>query len=75
VLRPIVDKTGLSGSYRVSLIYDRRAPQLTPDTATLVDAGPTVFAAVRQQLGPMLRSSKAQQDTLIVDHIERPTED
>jgi uncharacterized protein (TIGR03435 family) len=72
--RMVVDKTGLSGSYRVRLIYDQMASRLSPDAAPFPDAGPTIFAAVRQQLGLRLRSSSAEQDTLVVDRIERPTE-
>lgn len=72
--RMIVDKTGLSGSYRVRLIYDQMASRLTPDAALLLDAGPTVLAALRQQLGLRLRSTRAAQDTLVVDRIERPSE-
>ena len=71
--RVVVDKTGLSGSYRVQLIYDQMASRLSPDAAPPPDAGPTVFAAVQQQLGLRLRSSRAEQDTLVVDRIERPT--
>jgi uncharacterized protein (TIGR03435 family) len=35
---------------------------------------PTVFTAIREQLGLELKSSKAERDTLIIDRIERPTE-
>jgi uncharacterized protein (TIGR03435 family) len=73
VFRPVVDKTGLSGSYRVRLIYHDRA-RLSPDAPPVPDAGPSVFSAVQQQLGLRLRSSKAEQDTVVVDRIEPPTE-
>jgi len=61
--RLVVDKTGLSGSYRVRLIYE----------AVFPDSVPHLSAAVREQLGLRLRSSRAEQDTLVVDRIERPT--
>jgi uncharacterized protein (TIGR03435 family) len=60
--RMIVDKTGLSGSYRVRLTYDQMASRLTPDSALLLDAGPTLWAALQQQLGLRLRSTRAAQD-------------
>jgi uncharacterized protein (TIGR03435 family) len=72
--RLVVDKTGLPGSYHVRLNFDSVAPRLSPDPALLPDAGLTVIDAVQQQLGLRLRSSWADQDTLVVDHIERPTE-
>lgn len=72
--RPVVDKTGLPGRYRVRLIYDDMASRLGLEAASFPDLGPSLSAAVREQLGLRLRSSTAAQDTLVVDHIERPTE-
>ncbi len=72
--RFVVDKTGLTDSYRVKMNFDligsRRPPEVTPSP----DAAPTVFTAVREQLGLKLESSRAQLDPLIIDRIERPTE-
>jgi len=39
----------------------------------LPDGGPPLSSAVREQLGLRLRSSRAEQNTLVVDRIERPT--
>jgi uncharacterized protein (TIGR03435 family) len=74
VQRPVVDKTGLRGRYRVRLIYDDMASRLGLEAASWPDLGPSLSTAVREQLGLRLRSSTAAQDTLVVDHIERPTE-
>src|SRR5262245_13284975 len=72
--RVVVDKTGLTDSYRVTMNFDllgsRRPPEVTPPP----DAAPTVFTAIREQLGLKLESSRAQLDTLIIDRLERPTE-
>jgi len=72
--RLIVDKTGLRGSYRINMLYDmmgsRRGPEITPAP----DAVPTVFTAIRERLGLKLESSKALLDTLIIDRLERPSE-
>jgi len=38
------------------------------------DAGPSVFSAVQEQLGLKLESSKTMVDMLIIDRLERPTE-
>jgi len=53
---------------------DEMASRRGPEAASLPDAGPTLFAALQQQLGLRLRPSRAEQDTLVVDRIERPTE-
>ena len=36
------------------------------------DTGPSIFAAVQEQLGLKLESSKQSIDALIIDHIESP---
>ena len=74
--RHVVDKTGLSGSYRVRF----EAPGMLFGTGALDTAiaqggdAPSIFTAVQEQLGLKLEPSRAQVDVLIVDSIERPTE-
>ena len=68
--REVVDRTGLYGSYRVRLIFDEMASRLG---LPLPDGGPTLLTAIREQLGLRLRSSRAEQNTLVVDRIEHPT--
>jgi uncharacterized protein (TIGR03435 family) len=75
--RIVVDKTGLPGTYRVRMNFAGMSSRLGPSTAPTPDAGdaiPSVFTAVREQLGLKLDSSRAQLDTLIIDRLERPTE-
>jgi uncharacterized protein (TIGR03435 family) len=70
--RPIVDKTGLKGSFRVKVEFDRflGGPEVTPSSNGL----PTVFSALPAQLGLKLEASKAEQDVLVIDRLERPSE-
>ena len=67
--RPIVDKTGLTGKYDLSL-------QWTPDN-TLPDSplagGPSIFTAVQEQLGLKLTSTHGPVKTLVIDHVEKPS--
>jgi uncharacterized protein (TIGR03435 family) len=66
--RRIVDKTGLTGNYDIDLKW-------TPDDQQgTSDAGPTLFTALAEQLGLKLDATKGPVDTLVVDHVERPTE-
>jgi uncharacterized protein (TIGR03435 family) len=37
-------------------------------------SGPTVFAAIRQQLGLKLEPQKAPVEILVIEHVEKPTE-
>jgi uncharacterized protein (TIGR03435 family) len=73
--RLVVDKTGLAGSYRVTLNYDMMAARRPPSVTPPPDAAPAVFTAIQEQLGLKLEPSRTPRDTLIIDHIERPTPD
>jgi uncharacterized protein (TIGR03435 family) len=72
--RPVVDKTSLTDSYRIKLEFDLAIGQRGPDISPSVDALPTVFSALQNQLGLKLESSKAEREVLIIDRLERPTE-
>lgn len=67
--RPVIDKTGLTGKYDISL---RWTPDNTPADSPLA-GGPSLFVAVEEQLGLKLNSTKGPVTTLVVDHIERPS--
>jgi uncharacterized protein (TIGR03435 family) len=72
----IVDKTGLAGYYRLSMKFDMQASQRGPDTVQPSDSVlPSVFTAIREQLGLKLQAAHDEQETLVIDHIERPDPD
>ncbi len=68
--RPVVDKTGLTGTYALTLTYtpDTRANHDNPDPADL-----SIFTAVQEQLGLKLEPRKAMVEVLIVDSIGKPS--
>jgi len=67
VHQPVVDKTGLTGSYDIKLSY---APPNDPNSTL-----PDIFTAVQESLGLKLEPAKVPVDYLIIDHIDRtPTE-
>jgi len=70
--RPVVDKTGIDGYFAITFRFQRMPARAgaDPDPA----AAPSVFTAVQEQLGLKLESAKTQAQVLVVDHIERPTE-
>ena len=68
--RTIVDKTGLTGKYDISLKWTpEEGPDPLPDSST-----PSLFTALQEQLGLKLQSSKGPVETLVVDHVEMPSE-
>jgi len=76
--RPVVDETGLKGGYDFEFSFTRDLPPGIPENARVngqeIDtSGPTVFAAMKQQLGLELKPDKGPVDVIVIDHIERPT--
>jgi bla regulator protein blaR1 len=65
--RPVVDQTGLKGTFDFTLKW---TPQQL--TASGGDA-PSLFTAVRDQLGLQLVPSKAAVEVIVIDHIEQPS--
>jgi uncharacterized protein (TIGR03435 family) len=61
--RTIIDKTGLAGVYDADLIWNDS------------EEGPSLFAAIQEQLGLKLEPTKALVDVLVIDHVEKPTSD
>jgi uncharacterized protein (TIGR03435 family) len=69
--RNVVDKTGLKGRYDLHL---RWTPNDSPNAAADSNPPPDIFTALQEQLGLKLVPSKGPVPTLVIDHIERPTE-
>ena len=69
---PIVDKTGLKGSYNFQLKWQRE--EAGPESGLHDQALPSIYVALPEQLGLKLESAKGPVDVLVVDHIEEPSE-
>jgi uncharacterized protein (TIGR03435 family) len=66
--RVVVDKTGIAGKYEIALKW-------TPDEQQgTADAGPSIFTALQEQLGLKLESTKGPVDIIVVDHVEKPSD-
>jgi uncharacterized protein (TIGR03435 family) len=73
--RPVIDRTGLNGTFDAELTYVREiapAPFLAPPSGQAPD-GVSLRDAIRQQLGLDLRSERGPVEFLVIDSIERPT--
>ena len=74
--RPVVNKTGLADSYRVKMNFEMRPALRAPDAGgPTPEAGTSVYTAVQEQLGLKLESASDVRDRLVIDRLERPTED
>ena len=75
--RPIVDQTGLEGNYAVRLKFASVSPPpgvSTSGTPSPPQERPSIFTALQEQLGLKLESTTLEAQVLVIDHIERPTE-
>ncbi len=73
--RPVVDKTGLTGSYDFSLDYAIDLPGALPPSDRPSEPMPTLLDAVQKELGLTLVPAKAQLDVIVIDKIDKvPTQ-
>ena len=85
----VVDKTGIAGKFNFHLEFtpdpsmggqappggrggDPNGPATT-NPSPPADAGPTIFAALQEQIGLKLSPERGTVSFLIIDHVERPT--
>ncbi len=72
--RPVVDRTGLTGQYKVDLIGDfARGLQVEAEN-DFKEVGPSIFDALQEQVGLKLEPAKGSIPYVVVDHVEPPTE-
>jgi uncharacterized protein (TIGR03435 family) len=67
--RIVQDRTGLAGPYNIELEFDFRAAN-QPDYT-----GPSIFTALKEQLGLKLEASKGPLEVLVVESASPPDED
>jgi uncharacterized protein (TIGR03435 family) len=77
--RTVVDRTGITGVFRIHLAYQFVSPPAaSPNGAgnptPADDASISIFTALQEQLGLKLESSKGPVEVLVVDHVEKPSE-
>ena len=84
--RPVLDQAGLKGNYDFTLqwtpVQPRAAMPTGPEGAKpAIDnepppesSGPSIFTAIQEQLGLKLESTTGPVEVLVIDHVERPSE-
>ena len=78
--KPVVDKTGLTGTFDFELKWTPDESQFTsmgirvPTPTDNPNAPPGLFTAIQEQLGLKLEPQKTQSEVLVIDHVERPSE-
>jgi uncharacterized protein (TIGR03435 family) len=84
--RPVIDRTGISGHYDIALnwtVDDFQASRILSGIPAPGDSKefsnstiefPDLFTALQEQLGLKLESTKGLVDVMVIDRIERPSE-
>jgi bla regulator protein BlaR1 len=73
--RAVVDQTGFNGRIDYDMEWTPEPnPVEPPDANPPLDPGTTFLQALREQLGLKLEATKAPLRVLVIDHVERPSE-
>jgi uncharacterized protein (TIGR03435 family) len=82
--RTVLDKTGLTGKYDLELNWTPdqgadpmfKGPEGSPQRGDAApdSSGPSIFTALQEQLGLRLQSAKGPVETIVIDHVEMPSE-
>jgi uncharacterized protein (TIGR03435 family) len=77
--RPVLDQTALTGQYDFTLRWtpdrDFRRAEAGNESAAQPDlSDPSLFTALQEQLGLKLEPAKGPVQVLVIDHVERPSE-
>jgi uncharacterized protein (TIGR03435 family) len=72
--RPVVDRTGIVGEFNYVVDFAPPNPGILVNSGLPVMSSPSVFAALQTQLGLELKASKEKVEVLVIDRVERPTE-
>ena len=73
---PVIDRTGLAGTFDIHLELTRpNSPPSPPDSGGASDPSPHAWEieATHKQLGLQLEPGKGPVDYLVIDHVEHPT--
>jgi uncharacterized protein (TIGR03435 family) len=78
IRRVVRNRTNLTGRFDLDLEFMSMSA-LGGNSPTIIgptsDIGPTVFTALKEQLGLRLDSQRGPVDVLVIDSAEHPTED
>lgn len=77
--RPVVNRTGLEGRWDFVLKWTPDETQFQVFGAKIVpneaaDAPPPIFQAIQEQIGLKLDATKTMVDVMVMDHVEKPSE-
>jgi len=78
--RPVLDQTGLTGRFDFTLKWTPDDSQFggmgakIPPPTDSANAPPALYTAIQEQVGLKLDATKAPAEVLVIDHVEKPSE-
>jgi len=78
--RPVIDQTGLAGRYDFTLNWTPDDSQFggmgakVPPPTDNTNPPPNLYTAIQEQIGLKLDATKAPTDVMVIDHVEKPSE-
>jgi uncharacterized protein (TIGR03435 family) len=74
--QPVTDNTGLKGGFDIRLAWTPTEGEVDYkyDDRAVESNGASIFTAIQEQLGLKLDARKGLIEVLVIDHIERPSE-
>jgi uncharacterized protein (TIGR03435 family) len=81
--KPVVDHTGLTGRYDFQLKWTpdesqfaqfRGTGMVVPPPSNDPNAPPSLYTAIQEQLGLKMSPGKVPDDVIVIDHVEKPSE-
>ena len=78
--RPVVDRTGLQGRFDFTLTWTADDSQFRsfgprpPSGPPADNAPPGLFTAIQEQLGLKLERANAPVDVIVIDNVQKPTD-
>jgi uncharacterized protein (TIGR03435 family) len=78
--RPVIDETELTGRFDFTLLWTPDDSQFNgmgakiPPPTENTSAPPNLYTAIQEQIGLKLDATKAPADVMVIDHVEKPSE-
>jgi uncharacterized protein (TIGR03435 family) len=78
--RPVVDQTGITGRWDFTLKWTPDDSQFSgmgariPPPTDAANAPPNLYTAIQEQVGLKLEATKAMADVMVIDQVEKPSD-
>ena len=72
--RPVIDKTGLKGTYNIFLSFPEFANRRPPDLNLLTEMHELIPSKLQEDFGLKLEPARGPVEFIVIDHVEKPSE-